>query len=237
MRGIVGSISHEIGVSSEAAATTQTRAEEGGAAVESVIASVASVREQTSVMSHDLESLDEKAKSIGQIIGVITDIADQTNLLALNAAIEAARAGDAGRGFSVVADEVRKLAEKTKQATKEVAGAIDAIQTRTAHTIEAMSLSNDMVGKSSELVMDAGKALEGIMGAAGASAEQARGIAEISARQMQTSESLSANTDEVERISGEIAAQMQEATGVVMEFRGIIGQVAEVVGELEKTVV
>ena len=58
-----------------------------------------------------------QAEVIGQIMGVIADIADQTNLLALNAAIEAARAGDAGRGFAVVADEVRKLAEKTIAAT------------------------------------------------------------------------------------------------------------------------
>ena len=58
-----------------------------------------------------------QAEGIGQIMGVIADIADQTNLLALNAATEAARAGDAGRGFAVVADEVRKLAEKTIAAT------------------------------------------------------------------------------------------------------------------------
>ena len=60
-----------------------------------------------------MTQLDDHAKAINQIMGVISDIADQTNLLALNAAIEAARAGDAGRGFAVVADEVRKLAEKT----------------------------------------------------------------------------------------------------------------------------
>jgi methyl-accepting chemotaxis protein len=237
MRGIVGDISHEIGVSSQAAETARAKAKEGGTAVESVIRSVDSMREQTSVMGQDLKSLDEKAKSIGQIIGVITDIADQTNLLALNAAIEAARAGDAGRGFSVVADEVRKLAEKTKQATTEVAEAIDAIQTRTFHTIEAMSLSSEMVDTSSNLVKDAGTALEGIMGAAEASAEQARGIAKISARQIATSENLSANTDEVERISGDIRSQMQTATDIVREFRSIIEQVADIVDELEKTVV
>ncbi len=51
--------------------------------------------------------INESSKKIGDIIGVVEEIAFQTNLLALNAAVEAARAGDQGRGFAVVAGEVR----------------------------------------------------------------------------------------------------------------------------------
>ncbi len=88
------------------------------------------IARSVSESARTIGSLGEKSKQIGQIVGVIKDIADQTNLLALNAAIEAARAGEQGRGFVVVADEVRKFAERTAKATAEIAVLVRPGETR-----------------------------------------------------------------------------------------------------------
>jgi hypothetical protein len=81
-----------------------------------------------------VEGLLEATQKIGEVMGLIQNIAAQTNLLALNATIEAARAGEAGRGFAVVASEVKALATQTAKATEEIADQIQTIRDATGTT-------------------------------------------------------------------------------------------------------
>ncbi|MDR2883811.1 MAG: methyl-accepting chemotaxis protein, partial [Deferribacteraceae bacterium] len=114
--------------------------ESGGRQLRVAVDNMNIIKDKTKILGETVEHLAESSNKIGEILGVINDIADQTNLLALNAAIEAARAGDAGRGFAVVADEVRKLAERTQRSTSEISSIIGTLQKETS------TASTDMKG-------------------------------------------------------------------------------------------
>lgn len=126
----------------ESAATqTQTGAEQ----LNGVQHDMMTIKDETVTLEGVISQLAESSNQIGEILGVINDIANQTNLLALNAAIEAARAGEAGRGFAVVADEVRKLAERTQHATGEIESIITTLQQKSNLASVEMTKSVDSV--------------------------------------------------------------------------------------------
>ena len=194
------------------------QAVEGAQIVNDAVKGITTVHSQSLALKADMDALGKQAESIGQVMGVIADIADQTNLLALNAAIEAARAGDAGRGFAVVADEVRKLAEKTMTATQEVGKAIAEIQTGTRKNIENVEQVAASIEHATTLSVRSGQSLTQILAFVDQVNDQVRSIATASEQQSAASEEINQSVEQVATISAETAQAMGHATHAVAEL-------------------
>lgn len=175
--------------------------------------------EQTDQATIEVRSLVEASERIGEIVGIINDIAGQTNLLALNATIEAARAGEAGKGFAVVASEVKTLATQTAKATEEIAGQIGAIQNATGSAVTQI----DGIGGVVRRVNDIAVAISATVEQQGASTmEISRNVQEAAGGIQDVTESITTVSREAERTDS-TSAEVLDATNRLTRQADLLG--------------
>jgi len=208
-------------------------ASEGGQVVSQTVNKMRDIAKVVKNSAENIEKLGESSKQIGEIISVIDDIADQTNLLALNAAIEAARAGEQGRGFAVVADEVRKLAERTTEATKQIAIMIKGIQSETEAAVLAMNKGTAEVTNGIELADKAGQSLQQILNSTQEVIDMINQIAAASEEQSATSEQISKNVTSISQVTAESAKRVEDVAHTAEELAKMTNQLADLMRQFK----
>ncbi len=226
-------VSQRAGETADVARSSLTAADKGDAAVADAIAGMNDIRGQIQETSKRIKRLGESSQEIDEIVELITDITAQTNVLALNAAIQAASAGAAGRGFAVVAEEVQRLAERSAEATHEIAAIVKTIQADTHDAVAAMEHSTRGVVEGARRSDAAGQALaeiravttrlatliEAIAADIRQQGQVARRVAEAMQGILRITEETSAGTRRSAGSVGELAALAEELKGSVAGFK------------------
>jgi len=229
MADSIEQVSRSAETSAEVAQKSVEIAGKGALTVRKTIDGMDTIREQIQETSKRIKRLGESSQEIGDIVGLINDIADQTNILALNAAIQASAAGEAGRGFAVVADEVQRLAERSANATKQIEALVKTIQADTNEAVISMEQSTSNVVSGAKLALDAGDALNEIEGV---SHQLADLIATISHAARQQA-SVAQNVSNTMNVIQEITMQTSDGTN---ETAVSIGNLTNLSTELRKSV-
>lgn len=214
------------------AQTAGTLASRGEETARDAAKSMSEIDEDMRRSVERVTNLAVRARDIDRIIQVIGEIADQTNLLALNAAIEAARAGEQGRGFAVVADEVRKLADRTAQATREVAATIEEIQSGIGEAAGDIQTGAERIGLCVGVLDEVERRLRAIREGVADCVAHVRDIEGTTASHANMSEAIARDVQQVADMADESQGAIRMVGEHTSDINRLAGELADAVAGL-----
>jgi methyl-accepting chemotaxis protein len=181
--------------------------------VRATVEGITNSRDQIRETEKRVKRLAERSQEISSAVTIIGQIAERTSVLALNASMQAVAAGEAGRGFAVVADEVKRLAENAREATQQIAGLVNAIQSDTTETLQAMNGTITQVVDITRLADKAGAQMNDTREATEALVNSVRSISAATQTQGEASQRLLARAYELISASQNTLEEIEQQRG------------------------
>ncbi|WP_370689185.1 methyl-accepting chemotaxis protein [Phenylobacterium sp.] len=200
---------------------TVRRTAEGAQSAQKAVNTSRSAAEQSGLVVNEaataMARIEASSTQIGQITGVIDEIAFQTNLRALNAGVEAARAGDGGKGFAVFASEVRALAQRSAEAAKEIKTLIAASSSQVGRGVQLVNDTNATLG---DIVSQVSGIYQLVTEISASAAEQATGLGQINVA-----------VNQMDQMTQQNAAMVEQSTAASIALNHEVGRLFELVGQ------
>ncbi len=204
------------------------QAQDGGRDISRALNALNETTQVVEEAAQRIDTLNHESEQIDRVLAMINEIAGQTNLLALNAAIEAARAGDAGRGFTVVADEVRELANKTVTATSQIDTLVSTIQQESKQASHIMQSALEQTRLVQQQGSAAVRAVDAIEQGAGSACEAARQINGAIGQVAETTRDMAVRMDDI----ASAVEHNASAAGEISQTSRLVHEQADQLGQL-----
>ena len=225
----------------DTAATSAKVLAENMAIIDSIRHDAETITQTNNHVASSMEELQLKAKEVQQITEVIFTISKQTNLLALNASIESARAGEAGRGFAVVADQIRNLSDETRQSTEKIALIVEELNNNAQEATAIVQTSIDAMNQQNEKVENASDGFNEVQSHITTLAQcvndigtKIENLVQLNHNIMDNIKILADSSQSVSASAKDVQFQSEENQVKANQAKEILGNVQELVKELEK---
>lgn len=217
----IGHVSESARQAYDYSENSRNTSERGSDVIRATVVSMAKIAAESTETAQKLHELSERSSKISQIVDQIQSIAEQTNLLALNAAIESARAGEHGRGFAVVADEVRQLAQRSSDASGEIANMVHGIRSEIEQAVSSMQRTVEVVNSGSSQAEEAGVVIEEIRNGAISTADVINQTSTALEEQTAVSQDVAQQIENIASMTVETAAAATQASSAAQSLQAI----------------